>query len=337
MRPRGSQTQITKELKAKGSKSDTPTRRQDYLFKYRILGDKNSGATSLLLRYAEGKDYTDLDMERRYGIDFKMVTSKVGNETVKAQIWDKTDTSKYERATHSYIVTYDLTNKDSFAAAVKAVKDLQKKYDMDEKFVIALVGTKADLTDKRKISSQDIEAAVGSLGTENIVVVSAVTSSKTGQGISELFDSISRRRICLDNPEKAAELLPPKQESPKKSQATTEISSLDEMKVKVKRVQEQLKSLTGTVDKNDEEIFKKVERRIDNLANYKPSPGESIGTIIEGFKESMAATLRDIGKVKFAKDSTRSALTSAVEEVTGVLTSQPLRAQPEPEKKSPRF
>ena len=57
------------------------------------------------------------------GVDFKIRTIDVDQKTIKLQIWDtagqerfKTITSSYYKGAHGIIVTYDITDRESFSA-----------------------------------------------------------------------------------------------------------------------------------------------------------------------------------------------------------------------------
>ncbi len=57
------------------------------------------------------------------GVDFKIRNNEVDGKTIKLQIWDtagqerfKTITSSYYKGAHGIIVTYDITDRESFSA-----------------------------------------------------------------------------------------------------------------------------------------------------------------------------------------------------------------------------
>ena len=57
------------------------------------------------------------------GVDFKIRTIDVDQKVIKLQIWDtagqerfKTITSSYYKGAHGIIVTYDITDRESFSA-----------------------------------------------------------------------------------------------------------------------------------------------------------------------------------------------------------------------------
>ena len=57
------------------------------------------------------------------GVDFKIRNNEVDGKVIKLQIWDtagqerfKTITSSYYKGAHGIIVTYDITDRESFSA-----------------------------------------------------------------------------------------------------------------------------------------------------------------------------------------------------------------------------
>ncbi|KAG2283198.1 hypothetical protein Bca52824_054418 [Brassica carinata] len=91
----------------------------DYLFKLLLIGDSGVGKSCLLLRFADDS-YLDSYIST-IGVDFKIRTVEQDGKTIKLQIWDtagqerfRTITSSYYRGAHGIIVTYDVTDQESF-------------------------------------------------------------------------------------------------------------------------------------------------------------------------------------------------------------------------------
>jgi small GTP-binding protein len=82
-----------------------------------LIGDSNTGKTSLLLRFAENI-FTD-NYLCTIGVDFKTRTVQVdGDSIVKVQIWDTAGQERFRSISHAYyrnshgcIVVYDITNR----------------------------------------------------------------------------------------------------------------------------------------------------------------------------------------------------------------------------------
>merc|ERR1719336_3509039 len=67
------------------------------------------------------------------GVDFKIRTINVDEKVCKLQIWDtagqerfKTITSSYYKGAHGIIVTYDITDRDSFNAVHTWMTEVEK-------------------------------------------------------------------------------------------------------------------------------------------------------------------------------------------------------------------
>lgn len=92
----------------------------DELYKIVLIGESNTGKTSMLLRFAENK------FSENYlctiGVDFKIKTLRIdGQQKVKMQIWDtagqerfKSISQAYYRNAHGCIAVYDISNRQSF-------------------------------------------------------------------------------------------------------------------------------------------------------------------------------------------------------------------------------
>ena len=94
------------------------------MFKVLLIGNSGVGKSSLLVRFADDL-FTDNFMPT-IGVDFKIKTLMVDNKSAKLQIWDtagqerfRTITSSYFKGAHGVLVTYDITDRESFSAVQK--------------------------------------------------------------------------------------------------------------------------------------------------------------------------------------------------------------------------
>ncbi|XP_022887480.1 ras-related protein RABF1-like [Olea europaea var. sylvestris] len=108
--------------------------------------------------------------------------------TVKFEIWDTAGQERYAALAPLYyrgaavaIVVYDITNPESFTKAQYWIKELRKHGSPE--IVMALVGNKADLHEKREVPVQDgIDCA------EKNGMFFIETSAKTADNINQLFE-----------------------------------------------------------------------------------------------------------------------------------------------------
>lgn len=90
----------------------------------------------------------------------KIRTISVENKTIKLQIWDtagqerfKTITSSYYKGAHGIIVTYDVTDRETFSAVENWINEVEKH--ASDNVSMILVGNKADLEDQRQVSTEE--------------------------------------------------------------------------------------------------------------------------------------------------------------------------------------
>ena len=128
------------------------TRDYDYLFKVLLIGNSGVGKSSLLLRFAD--EYFNETQMPTIGVDFKIRTIEVDTKDVRLQIWDtagqerfKTITSAYYKGSQGIIVTYDITDRNSFAQVIEWMNQIEK--NCDSLVAKMLIGNKKDLDSQR--------------------------------------------------------------------------------------------------------------------------------------------------------------------------------------------
>ena len=126
------------------------------------------------------------------GVDFKIRTHEVDQKAVKLQIWDtagherfKTITSSYYKGAHGVIVTYDVTQRDSFSAVQNWMAEVEKH--SGDNISRILVGNKSDLESSRAVSIEE-----GQEMADHYNVRFLETSAKASNNVEQAFTLMTR-------------------------------------------------------------------------------------------------------------------------------------------------
>lgn len=161
----------------------------DHLFKLLIIGESGVGKTCLLLRFTD--DSFTANHLTTIGIDFKIKIINLENKLIKLQIWDtagqerfRTITKTYYKGAHGIILTYDVTDENSFKNIKNWIKQIEQNAQTNVCKV--LVGNKCDKPD-RKVSEEEGRKLANDFGMNFFE-----TSAKSNQNVNETFTFLTR-------------------------------------------------------------------------------------------------------------------------------------------------
>ena len=157
-------------------------------YKIAIVGNQHVGKTTILSRYKY--ETTDNTYAPTVGIDFLTKNVFLEDKTIRLIMWDTAGQERFKSLIPSYlknancvILTFDVTDKSSFASLGKWLNDV--KDNVVKGTFIILCGNKIDITNKRVVPKEDAEKFA-----EENQIGYIETSATTGQGINELFNTI---------------------------------------------------------------------------------------------------------------------------------------------------
>ena len=160
----------------------------DFLFKLLIIGESGVGKTCLLLRFTD--DSFTANHLTTIGIDFKIKIINLENKLIKLQIWDtagqerfRTITKTYYKGAHGIILTYDVTDQNSFKNIRNWIKQIEANAQTNVCKV--LVGNKCDKPDRVVTEEEGKKLA------DDFNMSFFETSAKTNQNVNEVFNFLT--------------------------------------------------------------------------------------------------------------------------------------------------
>eukprot|EP01071_Lankesteria_metandrocarpae_P000583 Lankesteria_metandrocarpae@DN10796_c0_g1_i1.p1 len=158
-------------------------------YKLVFLGEQAVGKTSIITRFMY--DTFDNHYQATVGIDFLSKTLYLDDRTVRLQLWDTAGQERFRSLIPSYIrdsvaavVVYDVSSRSSFLNTSKWIDDVRAERGND--VIIALVGNKTDLQDRRQVSVDEGEQKAR----ENDTLF-VETSAKAGHNVKALFRKLA--------------------------------------------------------------------------------------------------------------------------------------------------
>ena len=177
------------DLKCQVLANDFPS--FDLSFKIIIVGDSGVGKSCLSIKAP--RNYFEDFYSPTVGFECLTCNVKVDEKIVKLQIWDTCGQEVYRSLISSFyrsaslaIIVYSIENADSFNNIEKWLNDIKTQSNPDVK--IFLIGNKADLEDKRKIT----KATGEKFCQDHQISFFAETSAKTGFNVENVFVEVAK-------------------------------------------------------------------------------------------------------------------------------------------------
>jgi len=168
---------------------------KDEKFKVVLAGDLGVGKTSLLYAANNEQFYEGIRVnpDANKLIKTPIPDAKGGNAILSIELWDtggqekfRTITAHYYHGCRGVILCFDLTSRDSFERLGKWIQEIERFINNDSNADLILVGTKADLPD-RKVSRAEAEEF-----SKNKFSFYGEVSSKNGAGVSAVIQEAAK-------------------------------------------------------------------------------------------------------------------------------------------------
>ena len=186
------------DLKMRDNKTTNNDEEKQYAIKICLLGTVAVGKTSIASRFC--KNIFNESYVNTIGGAYQQQTVLLENNVkMKLHVWDTSGDERFKSMTNLYyrdaqvaILTYDVTNADSFQDLNYWLEQLNDKVNSDN-MLLFLAGNKCDVDNsmKRIQTNQAREFA------EKNNMFFFETSAKTGAGIKDLFRTIAKKEYEL--------------------------------------------------------------------------------------------------------------------------------------------
>ena len=158
----------------------------DLSFKIIVIGDQGVGKSCLSIKAS--RNYFEDFYSPTVGFEFVSFNVRIEDKNIKLQIWDTCGQEVYRSLISSFyrsaslaIMVYSIDNDDSFNNIEKWLNDVKTQSNPNIK--IFLIGNKADLEDKRKVSREAGEKFLK----DHKLTYFIETSAKTGFNVQNVF------------------------------------------------------------------------------------------------------------------------------------------------------
>ena len=161
------------------------TQNDELKFKLIVVGDTNTGKSSILNRFADNT-FSE-NYQATIGLDFISKKFNIHKQEIRLVLYDTAGQEKFRSLIPMYIreaqiilLIYDISNKRSFDSIPKWFSDILNV--KNDEAVFGLIGNKNDLNDIREVTYEEGKK----LADEKNIIFEEV-SAKTGNNLNELF------------------------------------------------------------------------------------------------------------------------------------------------------
>ena len=161
-----------------------------------LLGEAGVGKTCIINQFTEHKFNEKILSSLSAQFVSKTIEYIDFGKAIKFDIWDTVGQERFRSMAKIFykdakviVLVYDITSAKSFKALENFWYD-EIKNNCDVIPVIAIVGNKVDLYDEQKVDQNDAKDFAKKLG-----AIFQLTSAKTSDGISTLFDNIGKKYL----------------------------------------------------------------------------------------------------------------------------------------------
>lgn len=163
-----------------------------------LCGDYGVGKSSLFRRFTNNTFVTETDRKSTLGLDHIDREYNVDDKQLKLQLWDTGGMERVASVTSSYykfaegaILVFALDNAASFHSLSQHLLDI---VTYAENAKIFICGNKSDLEGREpEVTDEDMEAFCEQC--HSLISATYKTSCRTGEGIEEMFQDISRQLV----------------------------------------------------------------------------------------------------------------------------------------------
>jgi len=165
--------------------TDSP-QEHDELFKFIIIGEADTGKSSLLRYFLDKKFRKSPQTNHTVGVEFGAKTVTLYGKRVKLQIWDTAGQERFRSVTRSYyrgsmgcLLVYDITNRETFNRLPCWLADAR---ELAKDVTVIVVGNKIDKKEERDVTLLEASGFAQDNG-----LLFLETSALTGECVDEVF------------------------------------------------------------------------------------------------------------------------------------------------------